>query len=843
MKKINILLVSILVIFSSLPFFAKATDGDRLNLESEAGMQKGTIFFGTETDLSYHATAIASSEILGTEIYSTWGTIEKTEGVYDWSYIDNLIARYKAVGKKVSLRLSTANFSINDSPDYLYSKYNIRRIVAGYWQNFESADNKGYTVNGVRTTNAISGNMSLQMSSTVKKLMIETGTTQVLDIWKGITNPSFNPMQPVIAQSSPSFCSQFDFKANTATTFYAKAYSASLGQTSGVFYKEWTATAGETGSKTFEFSPASFKSDYKVEIGIVYGNLTIDNMNVCDMKSGYYVGTLCFPNYFDPQFKTSYEIFVQALANRYKDEATLNSICVGGYGRWEEMTLSDDVEPNRFEDQWPTFGFTNDNYINHVKWCIDTYKKYFPTKRIYTGSVGWSTDYFRDQTLIDWKIESYAAKNGVGIKYNGWQAMCGDWGSTGVGFFYQSNRYKFDKNVWTMFEEGGQVNNTLSEIMGHPISIFNRAILDGIDYFWVYSTDLSQTYFNKYEHFANEMAGSGLFTKLYNYFGGYIYHSPAANKDYLHKNIWLGIYQNDKVSMTDGGTNWTYTTINGEKVVQTNAGNHRISMSIDDRQKYNGMYGAQLTLDYLDQGTDNLKIYGNLSTGVTELATVTKENTGKWKSITLLDNGWCFNSKASGIDILNEIEIDDCNDGIETLRSLEIDYVPAIEWQENVIQSNALVTGNTASLDNNYVVEIPVPSNTSVSSIALNVSNVSSSYVNIVATVLATVDGQQITATTKEYYMPDKEDWFYIPLAKYPKATIFRINLKTNQGNATINLGADNKPAYRLYSFATEVGEKSVITPEAKNPCQIEVLKPFGELLVESGIGFTTTGT
>ena len=113
--------------------------------------------------------------------------------------------------------------------------------------------------------------------------MIETGNSQIFDTKTGIVNPSFQPKLPVYKYKSPSFCVQFDFKANGKTTFYAKAYSKNLG-VQGDFYQEWTADAAETGSKTMEFSPLKNSTDYKVEIGIVYGDLTLDNVNICDMK-------------------------------------------------------------------------------------------------------------------------------------------------------------------------------------------------------------------------------------------------------------------------------------------------------------------------------------------------------------------------------------------------------------------------------------------------------------------------------------------------------------------------------------------------------------------------------
>lgn len=817
------------VLFHLSVLYAYSAEGDRVNLDSPEGMKKGTIFFAPETDLSYHNTAAVSSQIYGAEIYTTWGNIEKSEGVYDWSYIDNFISKYKLSGKKVALRIATANFSINDSPEYLYTRYNIRRIVSGYWDNFEKGD-KGYLIHGTKTTNSINGSYSVHMSSSTRQTIIESGSSHVYDIWNGITNPTFNPTQPVHKFRSPGFCLQFDFKTNSGTTFYAKAYSRSTPKAAADSVY-WTVLAGESGSKTFQFYPKNFKTDYKIEIGIVTGNLTIDNVNVCDMKTAYYVGTLCFPNYFDPKFKERYEVFVQALANRYKDETTLNSICIGGYGRWEEITLSDDVEPYRFEDQWTTFGFSNQNYIDHIKWCIQLYKKHFTTKRLYMGAVGWNTDPYRDQVMIDWKIGGYAAKQGIGIKYNGWQAMCGDWGSPAVGFFYLANRYKFDKSVWTMFEEGGQINNTgLTEIMGHPISLLNRASIDGIDYNWMYQNDLQELYINRYFQYANQTAGSGLFTKMYNLFGTHPYYSPKSNTLSNLKNIWMGVFQND----LNTGTKWTYSTIDGVKVVQTNPGNNRITFSIDDRQKYNGMYGAKLNLEYLDRGTDEFSIYGNLPNGLTELKRIRKTNTGQWKTVEVLDNGWTIKEGQKGMDMLNELEIDDRNDGVETFRMLEIEYVPALEWQERIIQSNSLVSGKSASLSSNVTVNITNMFKVGVSGIALNISSTSSEYVNVVADVSALINGNYISIGKKEYHMPDTEDWFYIPMAKHPLADAYRILLRSNQGNATVQLGADNSAAYRLYSFESEAGQRI----EGNDDFQIEALKPFAQLQIS---GFVNT--
>ncbi|MFZ4725219.1 MAG: T9SS type A sorting domain-containing protein [Paludibacter sp.] len=823
--KLNLLGVLGILILGFSNLNAQTHPDDRINLESQTGNRKGTILKISELDQSFNSTAKASNTLTGASIFTSWGTIEKTEGVYDWSYVDKLIADFKAVGKKVSVHITATCFSIYDTPDYLFSNYNLRRIVPGYWESFESTTDKGYILYGTKTTtNPIYGSKSLQMSTVNPKVMLETGTTHIFNRAKGITNPTYNPTASLYpTRPSPSFCLQFSYRANGKSTFSAKAYSIS-NPTNAPIETTWTAVSGESGTKTFTFTPLT--DDYKVEIKLVSGNLTIDNINICDMVNQYYVGTLCFPNYFDPIFKTKYELFVKTFAERYNNDPAIDAIAVGGYGRWDEITISGD-EPNVFEDQWTTFGFTNDNYVNHIKWCMDTYKKYFTNKNLFSGTVGWNTESWRDQNYIDWKVGAYAARNGIGIKYNGWQAMCTEWGSISTGFQYLANRYKYDKNVSVTYEEAGQINNTgMSEIMGHPISLFNKAMLDNNDYLWLYPEDLSPTYINRYQHYANEMAGSALITKLYNQFSRNDYYSPKAMKIVYLKNIWMGLFQKDLFT----GTNYTYLTVNGQKAVQTNANADRISMSVDDRLKYSGMYGGVLTFDYFDLGTDKFKVYGKLSAGLTELATVTKTNTSTWKTFSIKDTGWTSKSANGGADDLIEIEVADMNDGVETLKSMEINYVPANDWQESVVFANDVVANKQTSLTNTYTYDFMPLNSSPFSSIAVNVSGAATGYVNITATVTAVIFGQTVVVANKEYYMPGVNDWFYIPLANGMNASSYRLTLKATTGTAYVNLGADNKLAVRIYSFVTEPGDADVDT----SINEIEALKPFCMLTVQN---------
>jgi len=822
-RNLKIILALFLITLFKSAIYAQT---DRLNLNSTPGMAKGTIFFMPETDVSFQNTAINTPTIKGTQFFTTWGTIEKTEGVYDWSKIDATIEAFRASGKKLALCIPSTNSSINDTPEYLYTNYGLRRIVAGYWESFESTVDKGYLFYGTKTTvNPIAGTKSMQLATTATKVLFETGSTHAFNTSKGITNPTFNPNVVFYPnRPSPGFCLQFDYRANTATSFTARAYSksnASLQQ----FETTWNAPAGESGMKTFNFYPAS--NDYKVEVRINNaGNMTVDNLNICDMVTGYHIGTLCFPNYFNPIFKQKYEVFVKALADRYKNEEIINSINVGGYGRWEEITISGD-HADMFENQWATFGYSNDKYIDHIKWCIDTYKKYFPTKRLYTGAVGWNMEIWRDQNYIDWKIQNYAAKNGVSIKYNGWQAMCSEWESPNTGFQYNAHRFKYNPEMWTIYEESGQINNEQSEYQGHPISMLNKVILDGIDYNWMYSVDLSQPYVNKYLHYANEAAGATLITKMYNLFSRHDYFSPHAQKTFVHKNIWQGLYQRDDYP----GTKFDYVNFDGQKAVRTSPSQRKIQISVDDRFRYHEMYGAVFSLDYLDAGTDVLKVNVNTKFGMMQVALIRKTNTTSWKTLTFTDTGWLTKLKNSGADDLVEIEIDDMGDGVEILKSLEVNYVPANDFQEKLVAHNEPMAGNKLLVSSSHSFTYSPAVGSVPSSVALNISPANTTgYINVEAVVTATVNGENKAVTTKEYFMPGENDWFNLPVANVPHATQYQITLKAKTGQVYLHLGADNLPAVRYYSYFTENSQESDVDATIN---EIEALRPFLSLITK----------
>lgn len=800
--------VAILVLVTALVLSAAG-----VGAETRTAMRRGTVFFAPANDSQNHTILSRMNTVGATELYTTWGEIEKEEGVYDWSSLDAFLPLYEEQGKKVALRIAAASFSINDTPSYVFTKYQVRRIAPGLWLNFENG-NKEYVLGSgtgwAEGEDALAGQRSLSVSGT-RKDFLATGAARRLTLEEG-------------------YSVQFDYAFDAPGRLVVRVEGVRNGEPLVRSYP-LEGDTGSAGSWTVEFSPEEGETDTRVTWSLEGGRLRMDNINVIERKSGYHIGTLTFPNYFDPTFRTLYDRFVAALADHYRDNPTVDSICIGGYGRWEEITLCDDIDLFALEDQWESYGYSDPAYIDHIRWCIDTYLAAFPDKHLFMCAIGYpGADRFRDQTLIDWKITGYLARHGVGIKYNGWQSKSSEWGSDTSAIFYQVNRYKHDPAVTTYFEEGGQVNNTLSEIMGHPLSVVNRAITDGIDYYWIYSLDILDPYFNRYLQYANEAAGSALFSQGFTIFGQYPYISRQSGTRYIHNNQFALLYH----VVDRPETKAEFVEVDGLRAVRSTAGNPRIALSLDDRQKYNGMYGSVLHIRYLDQGTDSFDVLVFTPQGGRTIGTVKKTGTGEWKTASFVHNGFTNHPRSGGKDMPREIEIHDREDGVETIRDLFLEYVPARDFREELrTASEPVGTAPADGIDLSEPVSLRIETGgQSVSSLALPVSpSVDYAYVNIKARVLAQVGGEEILVTTKDHFMPEPGDWFRIPVAFLPEADAYVVELRCDQGQAAWLRDAEGDPAYRVYAFAE--GDEGAPASFSGSTALLRADAPFQALLFE----------
>ena len=608
------------------------------------------------------------------------------------------------------------------------------------------------------------------------------------------TNPSKQPLT-----SSNGYSVQWDYRMETAGTLHVRAYSPSNPSLS--FSKSWELKAGEVGSCDFEFIPDASCTDFVVELGAQCGRAILDNVNIIEMKSGFHVGTLTFPDYFNPEFYERYAVFVRAMAERYKNDERIGIVYAGGFGRWDELTLCGDTEPNEQEDQWLSYGYTDDKYINHIKKCVDLYIDSFGDKPLMMTIAGYQgTDSFKNQQLIDYTISAYAAEKGVILKYNGWQERCTEWNTPSNAVYHTMYRHRYD-GTKLIIEQGAQVNNTMSEIIGHPISVMNKGIGYGAEYFWIYNNDLLDAYFSRYNHYLNESAGGVLNTKIFSQMMKFNYFSSHTKEMYNHYNLTFQMFQNrDKK-----GYQSDFEQVNGVWAAKTSASNPIIAMSIDDRICYFGMYTPILYLEYLDSGTDSFSVCTRQTGKKTELATIHKENTMEWKTAAIDVRAAVDGFKGGSDDSFDELLVEDNGDGVEWIRSFEIDYVPADSFKTSVIAESLPKGGGRILLGKEaYSFEITPPAQGNIAVLSLPLSMGDTYEISRASvTVEAYRDGTYQEITKKEDFMPESGVWFDIPLAQYARAEKYRVTLTAPRG--TVYLGADgSSPAWRLSSYETQ---------------------------------------
>src|SRR5450631_3239510 len=65
------------------------------------------VFSLSSTGKACSATMLANPDVTGVSIRYAWASLEPTEGVYNWSFLDSEVARVAAAGKEALLRIGT----------------------------------------------------------------------------------------------------------------------------------------------------------------------------------------------------------------------------------------------------------------------------------------------------------------------------------------------------------------------------------------------------------------------------------------------------------------------------------------------------------------------------------------------------------------------------------------------------------------------------------------------------------------------------------------------------------------------------------------------------------------
>jgi len=766
---------------------------------------------------TYESTAgVLRPDIATVEVAAHWDMIEHEEGVYNWALMDEGIRNWSSQGKKVTLALATADNLADVTPEWLFEKYNVRRIIDGQWDDFEMSRNR-YTPSSLAR---LTEDPSLVLAGS-RSLAVESGEGG---------HPGF--LSSVYSITPPlSYSVQFDVKALADSKLWVKAVPADPAAEAIAY--SWTLAAGDSGTKTATFRLQGKTGEYKIVWGMDGpGSLVLDHINAVPLASPKVLRIPGFPNYFDPVFREKYEKLVSAMAERYANHPGVNRVIVGGVGRWEEVMLDNDVK-GTLDPQWLSLGYNKDMYLEHIRWCMELYKKYFPEKQLLI-QMAYGLHEQTNRNFIYRRVAQLAVERGIGIKQNGMSQLYDTWDAY-TDASYMMNRMRHKPGIPTIYEAGSSIGPNTNEFFGHPISFINRAMLDGVDGLYMFPYDVASKEVNPYFHYAHEQMGRAVFTKLYARLGDFSGEQARMTRLVKIRNIWQGLRQYDAPGATP-----VFTTLNGEKTVMTAAGNSRILFDVDDRQQYNTMYGTTISVDYYDQGTDrfSLSLYHNGDGTWQTLGTVQKTGTGQWKTAVFHDTDWADSPRNSGQDVQNDLIIDDLGDGTEAIRYAEINFVPAGEWREEEAVSR--LPGSEAELlTDSLSMEFTVAPGTAVSSVEIPVWTANNEPNGLTGTIYKKIGGTFKAVTAKEYFYPADKDWFHIPIPGTLETDTYRIVLDRPEGSVGWYKAADGSLAYRVNRYATEQAARSERTGKVKVErtdslaAVFESLRPFNGVDVE----------
>ncbi len=521
-----------------------------------------------------------------------------------------------------------------------------------------------------------------------------------------------------------------------------------------------------------------------------------------------------YPDYFSPKFRDKWRRLVAAFAARYAQHPALGVVSVGGFGRWEEVILDDDV-PGRMDAAWTARGYTKEKYYKHILWCMDLFRQTFPEHPLRVClAYGLSR-----QDNVDWmyrRVAQAAAERRIGLKQNGMTERYGSWNAdTNASYLFQ--RYRHHPGVSLTYETAGQISRNSFGAHGHPESCLQRALIDGVDVIFLYSMDLRAPVVRQELPAVAAQIGKPNPGPFYCLLAGLDSWHEETRQTVEYQNRWRGLRQ----VQTDGARA-IWGTVAGEPCARTSPTDPRMAFDFDDRLAYHGVFAASLLVRYLDRGTDRfgLTVYDETRCDWVRRGEVVKENTGRWKWAHFPLSNLLASPRNHGADHQHDLVISDYGDGIEHIAALSISAFCPRDWQrEVVVAAEPGDDHRSLAADAPHLTRvIDVPESSALCEVSIPLWTGSLETNSVRGRVFAVLDDGEQLVSDKEYYLPADGDWLELPLYWGGAGTKYRLELSEPTGVVGWYLAADGSLAFRATAHVPAGGRRPRISPKHREP-------------------------
>ncbi|MDC7234392.1 MAG: hypothetical protein PQJ58_14255 [Spirochaetales bacterium] len=770
--------------------------------------KRGIIYFGgypLRRDMSEECARIP--ECVAAEASLGLKDVWPKEEQIDFTPIDDFIEPWIEAGKKANIRVFTAHNCAFFSPRWLFEDRGIRLIHEGWFCDFETGTD-GYRIHegaliSASSKNVISGKFAL---SCQPGKVLSTGSQQIL-------------------KGEEEYLLQFDYRC-----FQDSELTVCLSSDRG---RQITASrlfsAGEAGLKQIYLQTGD-SAAWTMELTLEKGEISLDNLHLGQVSASLNRNT-GFPDYFNPLFQQYWETLVHKLGECYNNHPSVDTVSIGGFGRWEEMILDTD-EMGRYDRQWLACGYSDQAYLRLIRKNIDLFTRAFPDKELEL-QLAYGLDQVSDKALMYRRMASEAAARGLSLKQNGLSEKYDAWeNSDNSHASWVFNRLKFSNDVKLTHETGGQVYNNYFDVMGHPVSLLNRGLINGIDYFYLYDLDILQPHMNKYFNYAVQQISCELFTRFYCRHGLFPLPMRQGNRDVImeYANIWLGL----RHYMPPEGLDKSFTADNGQlirlpegrigfdKLKEESCAALKPGQSLfydtDQRYLYYGLSGGVFHLEYYD-GTADFTVYlRNGADGSYETVTSCRGyNSGEWKTFSFAEESRLFTTRNDGEDdhidiIVRHTPGEDSNNRLY-VRHAEIDFVPLREFRDSLFLSEEPVR-KWKTVDNELIRDLYLESSSPISRISIPLQTDSLLYNRAGLEVYRHLNGEwQLIHSRELAGFDDRESFDVYLAARTPGSGHYRILLRKLDGNLGWYLNDSGEPAVKaaVYEYIDKKADAGII--------------------------------